>query len=189
MQLQEVIDFIENKGWTYIESTPKFLHYKPPTEIGFRPTYSLPIPRQEDLEGFDIALHRAANTISQVYEKPISELFNINGVPPLSKGEFYWHQEGIQKTDGTYIKFAEPILCKVFLNKKNERFIATSEVPSIQIESVYFNDIKNTFNLALLERYRHYLYLTSHERTYSDGEKTMINFFDKNVKKEVVTSE
>jgi hypothetical protein len=77
MELNTVIKYIEIKNWTFLREGVRYLFYKPPTELGFAESYTLPIPKNEESSDFQIVLQDTIRLIADIYHVNIAEL-NMN---------------------------------------------------------------------------------------------------------------
>jgi hypothetical protein len=77
MELNTVVKYIENKNWTLQKEGVRYVFYKPPTELGFAESYTLPIPKLEKSSDFQIVLQDTVRLIADIYHINISEL-NMN---------------------------------------------------------------------------------------------------------------
>lgn len=77
MELDTVIKYIENKNWTFQREGARYLFYKPPTELGFAESYTLPVPKNEASSDYQIVLQDTIRLIADIYNINLVEL-NMN---------------------------------------------------------------------------------------------------------------
>jgi hypothetical protein len=73
---EALIDFIETKKWILQKEGLKFDFYKPPTQLGFDDSFTLPLPKLVGATDFDHELNRAIHFIAGVYEIDPSMVIN-----------------------------------------------------------------------------------------------------------------
>lgn len=110
MNLDKVIKFLDNKGWKTEKANKRFVFYKPPEELGFDASYTLPVPVLIDAKDFKKSLNYTIRVLSDIYELKVEEMF-------LGVGNYM----EILKKDAVYFK----------LNSKEVFFSHTLEIDHI----------------------------------------------------------
>jgi hypothetical protein len=129
MDLNTIVKYIENKNWTLQKEGERYLFYKPPTELGFAESYTLPIPKNESSPDYQVVLQDTINLIAEIY--------NVNVAQLNSNLTDYFE---ILKKDAIYFK----------LSSENVMFQQTLEVNDVwtflkNLSTSYTNYIKIEF--------------------------------------------